>query len=649
MPEVPTRIPRPVHHHRSRWPRPDLAVLLTIVSLLLLLALGVWMWAPASLPPAYVAPAGDGSGHVEDDQLTPVPMVPLTPEEQAYIQSIGPITVAPDPDWVPYEYVDEDGDFTGIAADLLDLVQERLGIEFTYVFPGDWGVILEESRAGNVLILPFLNQTPDREDWLVFTEPLLVDPSVFITREEHPFIFDATGLTDESIAFPVGTSLEERVQRDFPNLHIVHVERENDVFQAVANRSADMALRPLTVAAYTIRKEGLFNLKIAGQAPEHYTNHLRMGVLKEHAMLRDILDRAIATISHREREEIVNRHVNITVVQPFDYGVLMRLVVVAGILLMLTSYWNLRLRRLNAALAESERSKSVLLANLPGMAYRGLLDRDWTMEFVSEGVKSLTGWQPSDLTGESAIRYASLIHPEDVEVVWQAWSGATESWQPVSVEYRIRTRDHKERWVFDQGVPIGRDSSGTPIIEGLVIDITDRKHAEKALYEVSIHDQLTGIFNRRHIFNCLNDMLIRAAREHTGLCVAIIDLDHFKTINDTLGHGGGDTVLRGFGQRLKASVRPYDLVGRYGGEEFIVAVSDVDLPTAASMLERFLEQMNADGFEVAGEGLKVTFSAGIADIGEPGMEPLLEPLLARADARLYAAKRAGRNCIVTSD
>lgn len=619
------------------------------MAVLLLLVAGVWWWASASLPTADVAPDEYARQNLEREDRATVPLVLLTPEERAYIESLGPITVAPDPDWVPYEHVDEHGHFTGIAADLLDLVQQRLGIEFTYVFPGDWGVILEESRAGNVLILPFLNQTPEREEWLVFTEPLLVDPSMFVTREEHPFIVDATGLTNESIVFPVGTSLEERVRRDFPNLRVVHVERENEVFQAIANRAADMTLRPLTVAAYTIRKEGLFNLKIAGQAPEQYTNYLRMGVLKEHVLLRDILDRAIATITQRERDEIVNRHVNITVVQPFDYVYLLRVAAVAGLLLALIVYWNLRLRRLNAALAESERSKSVLLSNLPGMAYRGLLDRDWTMEFVSEGVKPLTGWQPTDLTDESGIRYASIIHPDDVEIVWAAWSGAAKSEEAVRVEYRIRTRDDQERWVFEQGLPIGRDRTGKIIIEGLVIDITDRKRAEQAFYEASIHDQLTGIFNRRYIFSRMEAMLIRAAREPFELCVAIIDLDHFKNINDTLGHASGDVVLREFAQRLKASMRPYDLIGRYGGEEFIVAVSDVDLKTATAMLDRFLRQLNSDPFDVAGERLRVTFSAGVTDLREPGSEPQLESLLARADARLYAAKHAGRNRIVASD
>ena len=216
-------------------------------------------------------------------QESPGMPVKLSEEELQYLEDLGPITVAPDPDWVPFEHVDEEGNFTGIAADLLDLVAGRLGITFSYVLPQDWDEALELSQAGEVLILPFLNQTPAREEWLIFTEPLLVDPNVFVTREEHPFISDALQLTDETIVFPSGTSMEERVRRDFPNLRVINVPSENDVFQAVANREADMPLRSLAIAACTIRKEVLFNLKIAGQAP-------------------------------REREEILNRHINVTIV-----------------------------------------------------------------------------------------------------------------------------------------------------------------------------------------------------------------------------------------------------------------------------------------------------------------------------------------------
>lgn len=554
---------------------------------------------------------------------TEPPAVVLTAEERAY---------------------DEDGRFAGIGIDLLELVGRRLGIAFEYVIAPSWDEALALSRGGEVLILPLLNQTPAREEWLVFTEPLLAEPNVFITREEHPFIGDASQLFDETIVLPAGTSMEERIRRDFPNLDILTVDTEKAVFQSIANREADLTVRSLSVAAYTIRREGLFNLKIAGQAPERYSNHLRIGVSKTEPRLRDILDRGIATISARERQAIINRHVNITVVQPFDYDFVLR---IAGVLLLLIGvsfWWNWRFQRAHAAVRESERSKSVLLANLPGLTYRCRFDRRWTMEFLSEGCLELTGYPSSALIGNREIAFVDLIHPDDRDYTQAVWEEAHAQHRPAVLEYRIRTADQREKWVYERGTFIDRTTGDHPLIEGLIIDITDRKRAEQEVYRISIHDHLTSLYNRRYVLEQLETRLAQAAREHGRLSLAILDLDHFKSINDTLGHGGGDLVLVEFAALLREGVRSYDLVGRYGGEEFIVvACSEASVLTA--MLERLRATLKTRVFDYQGHHLHPTFSAGVAERDEAGPRVKAELLIARADERLYRAKSAGRDRI----
>ncbi|MBP1466393.1 diguanylate cyclase [Candidatus Chloroploca sp. M-50] len=572
--------------------------------------------------------------------------VELSPTERTYLESLGPITVAPDPDWIPYEFIDEQGKFVGIAADMFDLLAERLDIEFAYVIARDWDQAIELSQAGEVYLLPFLNQTPAREEWLIFTEPLLVDPNVFITREEHSFIFDATQLSDTTIVLPSGTSVEERVRRDFPNLTVVTVPSENEVFQAVSNREADLTLRSLTIAAYTIRKEGLFNLKIAGQAPDSYVNRLRIGVLKDERMLRDILDKGIATITPREREAIINRHVNITIVQPFDYSLLLRIAGVLAVLAGIWFYWSMRLRTINASLRESERSKSLLIANLPGVAYRCRFDHDWTMEFVSEGCFKLTGYPSEALVNNRLVSFNDLINPEDRERVWTRWEEASHQCASVQLEYRLITADQREKWIFEQGAFVC-DATGTiQTIEGLLIDITDRKQAEEEVYRVSIHDDLTGIYNRRYIFERLQKLMKEYERNCRAFAIALIDLDFFKTVNDTYGHQGGDYVLQQFAQLLSSSCRPYDLVGRYGGEEFIVIALNLDHEAMGCLMKRVRERLDEQAFVFEGQRITVTFSAGIAASSETGVGFSIETLISQADRRLYDAKELGRDRII---
>ena len=420
------------------------------------------------------------------------PIVQLTAEERDYLERLGPITVCPDPDWRPFEFLDEDGNFAGIAADLLDVVAERLGIAFEYVLPKDWPEAVALSKAGKVLVLPFLNQTPAREEWLLFTEPLLTEPNVFITREEHPFIYDATQLTEKTIVFPEGTSMEERVRRDFPNLRVITVPTEEEVFAAVDRRKADMTLRSLTIAAYTIRKEGFFNLKIAGQAPEEYVNRLRMGVPKSEPMLRDILNRGISAISPYEREEIVNRHVFIKVETVVDYRRIYAVAFVFLLLLAAVLYWQTKLRRLNLALAEQQTE----LVELSGKLKRSnehlrlIIDTvpnyifakgaDGKFFLVNKAAADVFHMAPEDVVGRTSRDYGAS--EEEVASYNEQDRIVLESGESLFIpEERVMRKDGTYGWFQTTKTPYTSPDFDTPAILGVSVDITARKEAEEEL------------------------------------------------------------------------------------------------------------------------------------------------------------------------
>ena len=124
-------------------------------------------------------------------------------------------------DWEPFEMLDTKGNYTGIGADLLHLVAQRLGIKVAIVQTKDWDESMAYSKVGKCQVLSFLNQSPLRDTWLLFTNPHFSDPNVFITREEHPFIADPRDLIQESIVFPEGTAMEEFVRTEYPNLHVL--------------------------------------------------------------------------------------------------------------------------------------------------------------------------------------------------------------------------------------------------------------------------------------------------------------------------------------------------------------------------------------------------------------------------------------------
>ena len=157
-------------------------------------------------------------------------------------------------------------------------------------------------------------------------------------------------------------------------------------------------------------------------------------------------------------------------------------------------------RQSEEALRERERQLATLMSNLPGMAYRCRNDRQWTMEFVSEGAQALTGHPTSDLIGNRNLAYADLIHPADREAVWNQVQASLERREPFVLIYRLRTATGEERWVWEQGRGIFGSQNELLALEGLILDITERKRAEQELHES--HKMLQRVINNipQHVF-----------------------------------------------------------------------------------------------------------------------------------------------------
>lgn len=276
----------------------------------------------------------------------------LTAAEENYLASLGPVRMCVDPDWYPFERITAGGMYEGIGADLVSLVAERLGMDLVLVPTADWKASVEYAKAGSCDILPFLNKSPARDEWLIFTEPYFTDANVIITREEHDYIPNLAGLRGETVALPEGTSVEERVRSDYPHLQVITTATEADAFALVEQKKADLTLRSLTIAAYTIKKDGWFNLKIAGEVPA-YANRLRIGVVSDKPLLREILDKGVATITAEDVHSIVNRHVSITVAHRVDYALIIRISTAFAVIFILGALWAFQLRALNQKLLEA--------------------------------------------------------------------------------------------------------------------------------------------------------------------------------------------------------------------------------------------------------------------------------------------------------
>jgi diguanylate cyclase (GGDEF)-like protein len=167
--------------------------------------------------------------------------------------------------------------------------------------------------------------------------------------------------------------------------------------------------------------------------------------------------------------------------------------------------------------------------------------------------------------------------------------------------------------------------------------------SQRQLREQATRDALTGLWNRPMILEVLEREITRSRRAGPPLSVIMADIDHFKQINDRYGHLVGDVVLRQTAQRLLAPLRPYDTVGRYGGEEFLIVLPGCDATASLALAERLRRSVAAEPEQDGADVIPVTLSLGVAAWER---ELSARELLSRADQRLYAAKRAGRNRVV---
>lgn len=298
----------------------------------------------------------------------------LSAAQKDYIKKHGVVKVCVDPDWYPFEMLNEKGDHVGIAADLLRLAAKKAGVTLEIVRTANWDESLAFAQSGRCEVLSFLNSTPERDTWLNFTRPIFTDVNVFVTREEHRYIPDPAELSGETIVFPAGTAMEELIRRDYPELRIITCESEREAFQMVSDRKADMTMRSLIMAAYTIKDEGLFNLKISGQLPD-YTNELRIGVIKSEPALAEILDFGVGGITNAERQEIVNRHIYIKAETGTDYELVGMIAAVFAVFALLAGFWIVSIRRLNRKLVRISQIDS-----LTGICNRTRLDAVFAQE-----------------------------------------------------------------------------------------------------------------------------------------------------------------------------------------------------------------------------------------------------------------------------
>ncbi len=291
---------------------------------------------------------------------------------------------------------------------------------------------------------------------------------------------------------------------------------------------------------------------------------------------------------------------------------------------------------MEAKLRESEENFRRLFENMADVYYR--TDKNGIVLMVGPGVRKVLGYEPEEIIGQQTEKF--YPRPEDRDPLKQALREKGEVMdfpgQMVRKDGRIIDISINTRALYDaRGEFAG--------VEGVYRDITERKMLERELMRLATTDPLTGIANRRAFLGQAQDALSRCERYSGRLALALLDMDHFKGINDRYGHAMGDEVLVRAVQAVQQELRETDLFGRLGGEEFCIALLEADKADAMAVAERICARVEALRFLHEGQGFSVSVSIGTTAYRRGDR---LEQLMERADRALYAAKEAGRNCAI---
>ncbi len=408
------------------------------------------------------------------------------------------VTMCVDKDWMPFEKIDEQGNHVGIAADILRLISHRSGVTFDLIPTESWEQSLEFSKKGICQSISFLNKTPEREQWLVFTEPYYEDQDVFITREEHEIVENPAELSGKTLVLPRHTHVENRIRRDFPNLELILVDSHNEALHWVNERKADMTLRSLTLAAYIIKTEGWFNLKIAGELPQ-YTNQLRIGISRNLIHIRDTLNAAIATLTPSEIHEITNQYVPVHVVPSYNYRLIAIITGGFTFVLLIGIFWNYQLRRFNRRLEAKQQELLLLSQKLATSAkrYKAIIaaSNSGAWEYTAQTDHLWCSPQYFKMLGRSARDFdltshnnaekiwKELLHPEDLPCALKYLRNfVANPSNTYETTFRMLHASGDYRWILSRGQGL-KDVGGNPglMIIGTHIDITEQKNTEEII------------------------------------------------------------------------------------------------------------------------------------------------------------------------
>lgn len=554
--------------------------------------------------------------------------------DQANTQAL-PTTlrVVLDDNYPPYIMRDADGSLDGYLVDEWKLWEEKTGVHVELI-ASNWDQAKKAMAEGRADVIDTIFRTPERERTLDFTPAYAQIPVSIYAGTNLVGIGKLASLRGFQVGVKAGDACAGKLVGNGIDDLILFPSYE-DLVQAVVAKKIHLFCMDEPPANFLIFQAHAE--QSIRKAFSFYSGEFHRAVHKNDTATLALVERGFAAITPEEEEKLRDKWMGMSLENPLHRNLLFGLAIAAVVILLLvTSVFILRLliKRRTADLLSTRNKLQATLDALPDLMFELGLDGH-IYDYHSPRVDLLAA--PAEkIIGKTLL---NTLPRNAARTGMAALKKANEAGYSRG-EYELELPEGK-RW-FEFVVarkPIELNQEPRFIV--LSRDVTERKFAEERIMYLANFDVLTGLPNRAQLDDHLKYAISLAKRSNEHLAVMFIDLDHFKDINDTLGHSVGDALLTQLSGRLTSALREGDSVSRLGGDEFILLLPDVDEIGTAKVAQKLLEIIE-EPYRVDQHELYLTASIGIAFY--PGDGTDLDTLSKNADSAMYRAKNEGRNC-----
>ncbi|MCX4189596.1 EAL domain-containing protein [Methylophaga sp. OBS3] len=427
------------------------------------------------------------SGFIADNSS----LLHLTPAEEDWLTKHPVVRLGVDRDFAPYEWINDNGDYVGLAAEYIHLLEDRLKIKFEIVADRPWHQIMDMAKRGELDMLACVNSNPQRDEYLDFTLPYITNPIVIVNANRYGFIGTLENLTGKTVAVERDYYVQEKLARHYPAINLLLTDTTREALEKVATGEADAYVGDAAYSNYAIKQADLINLQFAGQTGD--MTAYRIAVNPAAPQLLSMINKVLASLTYEEKQNIENRWMGLSLPAgpstELIWQIALGLIIISVIFLL----WMLRLRQSKNVLSKSENRLRTILNTSP--VPHALYDENNNVTFLNQAFIDTFGYTLEDVPTVShwwPLAYPDKDYREQVQSLWKEYLGhiINNDDNVSSLEVDIHCKHGQKKHVLANATLLKDGKSRSFIV--ILYDISERKRAEEKL-------KLSGrVFNQAH-------------------------------------------------------------------------------------------------------------------------------------------------------